>query len=125
METHRKNLDETKPIKKAKVSVVEEVGYGIYMWKMPTGDYVGDGEGNFLSITSMSGDISRMARLKDAVRAYGVTTGQAVFLAGSRKVTDEEYQEQVERLAGGLVPDEYDIPSLIESAKSQDKGLTD
>lgn len=125
METHKKNLDETKPIKRAKVSVVDEVPYGIYMWLLPDGSYIGDGEGNFLSITSMYGDLVRTARLKEAAAAYGVTTGQAKFFSGSRQITDEEYSEQVSRLAGGLVPDEYDIPSLVETMKSTEKGLTD
>lgn len=96
--------------------IVEEVGYGLYVWEMPDGRWVGDDEGNFLNIASMKGDKKRMQQLKDAAAQFGITSGQPFFLSGHRQVTDEEFENQKRRLAFGLLPDEYDIPALMEES---------
>lgn len=93
--------------------------YGVYLWEMPDGRYVGDDEGNFLSISSEFGDLKRMSQLAEAVRYYGINEGRPRFMAGHRKVTDEEYEEQKQRLASGLIPDEYDISASVEELRSQ------
>jgi len=114
-----------KVVKNARVSAVEEADYGLYYWKMPDGTYIGDDEGNFLVVPSMRGDLTKMAKMADAARSLGVNEGQPVFMAGQRKVTDEEYQEQLERLAAGEQPDEWDVPALIDTMKAQEAGLRD
>jgi hypothetical protein len=93
---------------------IEEVGYGVYVWEMPDGRWIGDDEGNFLSIASMKGDKKRMQQIKDAAASYGVSEGKPFFLSGHRKIDDEEYENQRRRMAFGLLPDEYDIPALME-----------
>ena len=94
--------------------IVEEVPYGVYVWEMPNGQWIGDDEGNFLNISSMQGDRKRLQQLKDAVASYGITAGKPVFLSGHRQVTDEEYEYQKQRMAFGLVPDELDVPAFKE-----------
>jgi hypothetical protein len=94
--------------------IIEEVPYGVYVWEMPDGRWIGDDDGNFLNIAAMKGDRKRLQILKDTVRSYGVTEGKPFYLSGHRQVTDEEYENQKRRLAFGLVPDEYDIPALAE-----------
>ena len=89
--------------------IKEETRLGLYVWEMPDGRWIGDDEGNFLSITSMKGDKSRMAALAEAVKGYGIDTGQPLFLSGRRKVNDEEFAYQQQRLKWGMVPDPYDI----------------
>jgi len=101
-------------LKTTKKQIIEEVPYGIYVWEMPDGRWIGDDEGNFLNIAAMKGDRKRMQILKDTVRSYGITEGQPFYLSGHRQVTDEEYENQKRRMAFGLVPDEYDIPALME-----------
>jgi hypothetical protein len=39
-------------IKNFKQTSVEETTLGIYVWEMPDGRWVGDDDGNYLSITS-------------------------------------------------------------------------
>lgn len=94
--------------------VIKEVNWGLYVWEMPDGRWIGDDEGNFLNIPSTEGDLSRIKKLSDAVRSYGIHSGRPKFLAGHRQVTDEEYERQQDRMRLGLLPDEYDIPALIE-----------
>lgn len=96
---------------------VDEVNYGVYVWKVPDGRTVADSEGRQLSIASLRGDLSRMKRLQDAVNSYGIFEGAPEFISGARKISDEEYEKQVARLENGELPDEYDIPALIEEMK--------
>ena len=100
-----------------KTKVVEETNIGMYVWEMPDGKWVGDDEGHFMHIVSMRGDERRIAQLTDAARGYGIQEGKPVFLSGHRPVTDEEYEEQRQRLALGLTPDPDDIPSLVSRYK--------
>lgn len=97
--------------------VIEEVPYGLYVWEMPDGKWVGDDEGNFLNIASMKGDVKRIAELTAVARSYGITEGQPLFLSGHRQIDDEEFARQKARLTFGLIPDEHDIPAFREDQK--------
>lgn len=90
---------------------------GVYLWEMPDGAFVADEDRNFLNIPSQYGDESRIQKLAAAARSLGITEGHAVFFPGHRRVTDEEYEEQKQRLKSGLIADPYDLPALIEDAK--------
>ena len=89
--------------------VKEETRLGIYVWEMPDGRWIGDDEGNYLSVTSMKGNKQRMDLLANAVRSYGIYEGKPLFLSGRRKIDDEEFEYQKQRLEWGLVPDPLDI----------------
>jgi hypothetical protein len=92
-----------------KSQIIEETRLGIYVWEMPDGRWIGDDDGNFLSITATKGNRSKIAALADAVRHYGISEGQPKFLSGRRKIDDEEFEHQNERLKWGLTPDPLDI----------------
>ena len=97
-------------IKKVNTKVKEnETTLGIYVWEMPDGRWIGDDDGNFLSITSKIGNKQRMDLLANAVRSYGIYEGKPKFLEGRRKIDDEEFHYQKQRLEWGLVPDPLDI----------------
>lgn len=105
--------------KKKQPRVIDEVNYGVYVWQMPDGRWVADDEGNWLNIASMRRDPKRIAELVQAVRSFGINEGGPVFLAGHRQIDDEEYANQKARMAFGLIPDESDIPALMEEAKQR------
>lgn len=105
-------------IKRINQQVVEETTLGIYVWEMPDGRWIGDDEGNFLSITSKKGNKSRMEALAKEVQSYGIYEGQPKFLSGRRKINDEEFEEQQSRLKWGLVPDPLDIGTYKDSLKN-------
>jgi hypothetical protein len=92
-----------------KSSIVEETRLGIYVWQMPDGRWIGDDDGNFLSITSTKNNKSKIDALAREVRSYGIDVGQPLFLSGRRKIDDEEFEHQSERLKWGLIPDPLDI----------------
>lgn len=106
-----------------KVKIIEETDYGMYLWEMPDGSIVADDEKNYLNIPARRGDKEKLKLLKDAVRSFGIEEGQPVFLAGHRRVTDEEYEYQKQRLEWGLVPDEMDYGAARDELMNKQKGL--
>jgi hypothetical protein len=84
--------------------------WGLYVYKKATGKWFTDGEGNVLNIESMRGDISKIAELKNAAKHFGdAGDGEAVFVAGLTRITDEEHSEQMDRLKQGLIPSMNDL----------------
>jgi hypothetical protein len=124
------NIDTTKDIGqvmpnqigKTRVSIVEEPfsDYGIYVWQLRSGKMFTDDEGNALSIDSMKGDESRIALLRNEAAWLGQPDGQAVFFANVRKVSDEEYSEQLDRMSQGYIPSETDLGALVDAKKTLD-----
>lgn len=99
-----------------KSQIIEETRLGIYVWEMPDGRWIGDDDGNFLSVASMKGNRSRMDALAREVRSYGIYEGSPKFLSGRRKIDDEEFEHQNERLKWGLIPDQLDIGNYKDGA---------
>lgn len=114
-------------IGKSKVTV-ENVGdaqrkhfgyeWGCYFWKLPDGHLFGDGEGRLLNVPSVKGDIGQIAKIKEAAAHFGQPEGQPWFYAGAARATDEEYQEQLDRLDEGLIPSLNDIGAVAAAKKS-------
>ena len=98
----------------SKLKPVISLGEGIYVWEMPDGTWVQDTDGNVMHIASRYGDLSRMAKLADAARYFGVEEGKPIFIDGGRAVSGSEYDEQRERAAAGLLADPYDVGALID-----------
>ena len=105
-------------IKNIKKEVIEDSVLGIYVWEMPDGRWIGDDDGNFLSVTSKKGNRSRIDALAREVSSYGIYEGQPKFLSARRKINDEEFAEQEQRLKWGLVPDPFDIGNYKDEMKS-------
>jgi len=95
----------------------EESTLGIYVWEMPDGRWIGDDDGNFLSVTSKKNNRSRMDALAREVRSYGIYEGQPKFLSARRKIDDEEFEYQKQRLNWGLIPDPMDIGNYKDEMK--------
>lgn len=110
-------------IGKTRVSLIEEPfsDYGIYVWQLRSGKMFTDEDGNALSIDSMKGDESRIALLRNEATWLGKPDGQAVFFANVRKVSDEEYSEQIDRMSQGYIPSETDLGALVDAKKSFDQ----
>lgn len=106
-----------------KVKIVEETDYGLYLWEMPDGSIVADDEKNFLNIPGRRGDMEKIKILTETVRSFGIHEGKAVFLSGHRRVTEEEYEYQKQRLEWGLVPDEMDYGAARDELLNHQKGL--
>lgn len=91
---------------------VIEKGYdwGLYVYKKSNGKWFTDGQGSVLNIPSMRGDISQIAKLKQAAIYYGDEgDGEAIFVPGLTRISEEEHTEQMDRLKSGLIPSMNDL----------------
>jgi hypothetical protein len=99
------------------LSYVDQFEYGVYVAKNHEGKYIIDQEGNHLSISSKKNDTKRMRELAEAARSFGIDNIQFEFRSGATKISDEEFEEQLERQRNGQVPDKYDLGVMIDDYK--------
>lgn len=96
--------------------------WGLYVYKKSSGKWFTDGEGNVLNIESMRGDISKISELKTAAKHYGDPgDGEAVFVAGLTRITDEEHSEQLDRMKQGLIPSMNDLGAWHAAQQTHDR----
>lgn len=109
-------------IGKTKIQVVEEPfsNAGIYVWKLPSGKYFTDNDGNALNIESMRNDPAKIKELTEAAAYYGQAEGSAEFFSNVRKISDEEHSEQLDRMKQGLIPSQNDLGALIAAKNTYD-----
>lgn len=85
-----------------------DVGFGVCVWELEKGVYLKDSEGNYFCAQGRVGDLRMEKRMRDAVRSNFDLPGKPVWFPSFRKVTDSEYEDQMERLLDGKVPDVVD-----------------
>jgi len=90
---------------------------GIYVWMLPTGKVIGDGNGNIMNIPAIEYDIDAINKITNAARHYGYQEGKAEFWPGTRRVSEMEHSEQLDRLKEGYIPSETDLGAWIDAAK--------
>ena len=101
-----------------RLTVVQKRGtHGIYVWRLPSGEVVSDGNGNIMNIPARAGDIEAMAKITKAAAYYGYSDGRPEFQAGVRRITDEEYSVQKDRMKQGYIPSETDLGAWYDAAK--------
>ena len=105
-----------------KITSVEETDEGLYVWETEGGQWIMDEDNNLMNIESKKGDSDKIEAITKAahyfMREAGVEpNGKPVFLAGHRRVTDEQYEEQKARQAAGLTPDPFDVGALQDDLK--------
>ena len=84
--------------------------WGLYVYKKSTGKWFTDGNGNVLNIESMRNDVSKIAELKNAAKHYGDPgDGEAVFVPGLTRISEEQHSEQLDRMVNGLIPSMNDL----------------
>jgi hypothetical protein len=102
--------------------IEKKYNWGLYVYKKSNGKWFTDGEGNVLNIESMRGDISKISQLKDAAKYYGdAGDGEAVFVPGLTRVSDEEYSEQLDRMQQGLIPSMNDLGAWHAAQQTHDR----
>lgn len=103
-----------------KVQVIEEKfsNFGTYVWYKGNGKPFTDGNGSVLSIEGMKDDTTRIQELSKAAAYYGEAEGRAMFFPNTRKISDEQYSEQLDRLKQGYIPSENDLGALIAAKKT-------
>jgi hypothetical protein len=70
----------------------------------------------------MRGDISKIAELKTAAQHYGDPgDGEALFVPGLTRVSEEEYSEQKDRMQQGLIPSMNDLGAWHAAKQTFDR----
>jgi hypothetical protein len=93
--------------------IEKDYNWGLYVYKKSDGKWFTDGNGSILNIPSLRGDISQIAKLKKAAIHYGDDgEGQAVFVAGLTRISEEEHSEQMDRFKQGLIPSMNDLGAI-------------
>jgi hypothetical protein len=111
----RKQLPKMKgQIGESRIKVIDKMyDWGLYVYKKADGKWFTDGTGSVLNIPSMKGDLSSMSKLKEAARYYGDPgDGDCVFVPGLNRISEEEYSEQKQRMAEGLIPSMNDLGAV-------------
>lgn len=96
--------------------------WGLYVYKKANGKWFTDGNGSVLNIESMKGDITQIAKLREAAKYYGDPgNGKCIFVPGLTRITEEEHSEQVDRLKSGLIPSMNDLGAWKAAQDTVDK----
>jgi hypothetical protein len=102
--------------------IEKKYNWGLYVYKKSNGSWFTDGDGNVLNIESMRGDLSKITELKNAAKYYGDEgDGEAVFVPGLTRITDEEHSVQKDRMRQGLIPSMNDLGAWYAAQQTQDK----
>ena len=93
--------------------IEKDYNWGLYVYKKSDGKWFTDGNGNILNIPSLRGDIAQIAKLKQAAVYHGDDgEGDAVFVAGLTRISEEEYSEQMDRFKQGMIPSMNDLGAI-------------
>ena len=107
---------------KSKLTIIEKNRPdGIYVWKLPNGKIVKDSNGNTMNIPAKNHDLEAISKITNAARYYGFPEGKAEFMAGTRRVSDEEHSEQLQRMKEGYIASETDIGAWMDAARGINK----
>jgi hypothetical protein len=114
-------------VKNVRRQVIEKkYNWGLYVYKKSNGKWFTDGSGNVLNIESMRNDLTKIAELKAAAKYYGDEgDGEAVFVPGLTRITDEEYSEQMDRMKSGLIPSMNDLGAWHAAQQTLNKAGKD
>lgn len=111
----RKQLPKMKgQVGESRIKVIEKnYNWGLYVYKRANGKWFTDGTGSVLNIPAMRNDITKISELKQAAMYYGDPgDGECVFVPGLNRVSEEEYSEQKQRMAEGLIPNMNDLGAV-------------
>jgi hypothetical protein len=107
---------------KSKLTVIQKRRKdGLYVWLMDNGETFKDDRQNVMNIPAQKGDIEAMGKITKAARYYGAPDGKPHFMPGSRRVSEEEYSVQRDRMKQGLIPDELDLGAWADAARGLKK----
>ena len=90
---------------------------GIYVWRLPNGSIVQDGNGNIMNIPAKKYDLDAINKITKAANYFGFPDGKAEFMPGVRRITDEEHSEQIDRMKQGYIPSDTDLGAWIDASK--------
>lgn len=73
----------------------------MWVWELPDGTFLSDGDGNHLCMNGMRHDLHSMTKMREAATYYGYPEGRPRFLEGREKVTQAQWEAQMEAFTEG------------------------
>lgn len=86
-----------------------DADFGICVWELEKGVYVQNKDGDYFCAQGKVGDLRVEKRMVEAVASLDIKKGRPVWFPGFRKITQSEWEDQMERLLDGKVPDIVDV----------------
>ena len=112
-------MSNRKKLKRPRITRVQEnanVEWGVYVWRSKSdGRIFRDDDNNVLNIPSRRMDIAKMKIIQDAAAHYGQPEGEAVFVPGAQRATEESYKHQIERMKDGQLPTMNDFNAVTDA----------
>lgn len=96
--------------------VVEDLR-GVCVWELADGSVIGDEEDRLLSMEGELYSPIIERKMRDAARHYlgeEALLGRARWIPGSRKITDNESDDHMERMLDGAIPDPVDAVKQLQ-----------
>jgi hypothetical protein len=94
-----------------RIEVINEDVRGVCFWRMPDGSFIGDGYDRYLTVEGYLNDPIVERKMLDAAVHYiggDALLGEAFWSSGSRKISDNESDDHMERFLDGHIPDPVD-----------------
>ena len=112
-------MSNRKKLKRPRITRVREnenVDWGCYVWRCKSnGRIFRDDDNNVLNIPSRRMDIAKMKIISDAAAHYGEPEGEAVFIPGAQRATEDSYKHQIERMKDGQLPTMNDFNAVTDA----------
>ena len=112
-------MSNRKKLKRPRITRVQEnanTDWGVYVWRNKSdGRIFRDDDNNVLNIQSRRMDIAKMKIIQDAAAHYGQPEGEAVFVPGAQRATEESYKHQIERMKDGQLPTMNDFNAVTDA----------
>ena len=112
-------MSNRKKLKRPRITRVQEnanTDWGVYVWRNKSnGRIFRDDDNNVLNIPSRRMDIAKMKIISDAAAHYGEPEGEAVFIPGAQRATEDGYKTQIERMKDGQLPTMNDFNAVTDA----------
>ena len=112
-------MSNKKRLKRPRITRVQEnanVEWGVYVFRCKSnGRIFRDDDNNVLNIPSRRFDMEKMKIIMDAAAHYGEPEGEAVFIPGAQRATEDSYKHQIERMKDGQLPTMNDFNAVRDA----------
>lgn len=95
----------------------DQLAFGVCVWQFPDGSIFRNEYGEEFCAQGRPYDPVMEKKMRDAVKDFGITEGKPFWLPGLRKITNSEWEDQMERLQDGKIPDIVDVVRQIKNGE--------
>jgi hypothetical protein len=92
-----------------RVAEMPDTGFGVCLWRLPDGTYIQNDNGDYLCAQGVVGNLKSERQMVAAAASLGITEGKPFWLPAFRKISQSEWEDQMEALLDGRMPDPVDI----------------